>query len=57
MLGVSQSSLLRYMKNGSIPYVKIGRRTLIPKEAIDSLVKKSFENCVIEYPKRDVQID
>lgn len=55
IMGVSQSSLIRYMKNGKIPFVKIGRRTLIPREAIEILVKKSFENCKIECPIEDSQ--
>lgn len=50
VLSISRSSILRHIKNGKIPYVKLGRRVLIPREAIEALVKKSFENCVIEYP-------
>jgi excisionase family DNA binding protein len=45
ILNISQSSILRYVKDGKIAHVKLGRRTLIPREAIEDLLRKSFENC------------
>jgi excisionase family DNA binding protein len=55
VLGISQGSLFRHIKKGELPYIKLGRRTLIPREAIENLIKKSFENCKIEYPMQDNQ--
>jgi excisionase family DNA binding protein len=44
ILGISQSSVLRRIKSGELPHVKLGRRTLIPREAIETLIDKSFVN-------------
>ena len=45
VLNISESSIQRYLKTGYLPYLKIGRRILIPKEGIITIIKKSFENC------------
>jgi excisionase family DNA binding protein len=44
ILGISQSSVLRRIKSGELPHVKFGRRTLIPREAVETLIDKSFVN-------------
>jgi excisionase family DNA binding protein len=41
ILGISQSSVLRHIKSGALPHVKLGRRVLIPREAIETLIDKS----------------
>jgi excisionase family DNA binding protein len=55
MLGISQSSLLRLLKKGVIPHTKLGKRTLIPREVIDVLVRNAYEQCNVEYPQKDTK--
>jgi excisionase family DNA binding protein len=38
MLGVSQVSVQRWCLDGTLPSVKLGRRRLIPSEALDRIV-------------------
>ncbi|MCL2443882.1 MAG: helix-turn-helix domain-containing protein [Treponema sp.] len=44
ILQISQSTFLRKIKDGSLPIVRVGRRLLIPKEFIENLILKSYEN-------------
>jgi excisionase family DNA binding protein len=57
VLGISQSSLLRHVKDSTLPHIKLGRRILIPREAIDSLTKNAFKNSTVEYPEKAVKND
>ena len=43
-LNISRSTLFRNIKKGSIPHVHIGRRILIPINAIEDLIEKSYQN-------------
>jgi len=44
ILNISQSTLLRSIKKGSIPNAHLGRRILIPRNAIEDLIEKSYQN-------------
>jgi excisionase family DNA binding protein len=55
VLGISQSSLLRHVKSGTLPHVKLGRRILIPREVIKSLTENAFKNSKIEYTEKGSQ--
>lgn len=37
LLGVSERTLYRLMKNGTVPVTKLGRRTIIKRSVIDNL--------------------
>ena len=37
-LGISKNSMYSAIRNGEIPYIKVGKRILIPKCSIDSLL-------------------
>jgi len=41
MLGVSRSTIYKYMNAGVLPYSKLGKRRLILHEDLVSLVKRS----------------
>ena len=38
MLGCSYSSVYRWAQQGEIPTVRVGRRVLVPREALDDLL-------------------
>ena len=38
VLGVSRSSIYRLMEQGSLRFIKLGRRTVIPQSAVDQLL-------------------
>ena len=40
ILGISRASAFTYAKNGNIPTVRVGRRILVPKAAVDNLLGK-----------------
>ncbi|SLM18962.1 hypothetical protein SPIRO4BDMA_50477 [uncultured spirochete] len=42
VLGISLVSLARRLRDRSIPYVKLGNRTLIPSAYLDELVEKAL---------------
>jgi excisionase family DNA binding protein len=42
VLGISLVSLARRLRDRSIPYVKLGNRTLIPSLYLDELVEKAL---------------
>jgi excisionase family DNA binding protein len=39
LLGVGRSTVVRMLREGKLPRVKLGARTLIPMDAIRSLVR------------------
>jgi excisionase family DNA binding protein len=41
-LGVSLVTLARRLRDGTVPFTKIGARTLIPAEFIDQLAERAF---------------
>ena len=49
MYSLGRTSLYKLMDNGSLKYIKVGRRRLIPTGALDELDKKLAEasNCVV----------
>ena len=42
-LGISRNGAYEAAKRGEIPTVKIGRRVLVPREAIDRMLAKAME--------------
>jgi excisionase family DNA binding protein len=40
LLGVSQHTVRKHVKLGTIPSVRVGRRVLVPTQAIDDLTRK-----------------
>ncbi|MER3480881.1 MAG: DNA-binding protein [Meiothermus sp.] len=40
ILGVSRITVLRRVRDGTIPSIRLGRRVLIPAEYVDELLKK-----------------
>ena len=41
-LGLSLATVNRHLADGSIPFVKIGKRVLIPAQFIDDLAEKAL---------------
>lgn len=41
-LGISLPTLEKRLDDGSIPFVRLGRRVLIPAEAIENLVRDAL---------------
>lgn len=48
VLGIGRSSVYHLLKNGQLPFVKLGRRTLIPVQTLQTLVNSSklFESTI-----------
>ena len=44
ILGLSRITILRRIKDGSIPSIRLGRRVLIPAEYMDALLGKWRED-------------
>ena len=44
MYSLGRTSLYKLMENGSLQYIKVGRRRLIPAGALDMLDKKLAES-------------
>jgi len=44
ILGVSRITVLRRIKDGTIPSIRLGRRVLIPAEYVDELLGKWRED-------------
>lgn len=42
-LGISLPTLERRLEDGTIPHVRIGRRILIPAEALENLKDKAYQ--------------
>jgi excisionase family DNA binding protein len=43
MLGCSRSSVYRWASEGEIPTIRIGRRVLVPREALEQLLGGELE--------------
>ena len=44
VLGISYSTLLRKVKSGEIPFIKIGKALRFPQSYFEELERKAFEN-------------
>jgi excisionase family DNA binding protein len=42
-LGISRNGAYEAAKRGEIPTVKIGRRLLVPREAVDRIIAQAME--------------
>jgi len=40
VFGVKQATIQRWVRDGSLPAVRLGRLTLIPKDALERLVER-----------------
>lgn len=48
LLGVSLSTLIRHLADGSIPSIRLGSRVLIPAEFIENLAQEALNPSVNE---------
>ena len=37
-LGLAENTFIKLLKDGSVPHIRVGRRVLIPKSAIDRFI-------------------
>jgi len=43
-LGMAENTLLKLLKNGTIPHIRTGRRILVPIKALDEwLIKTAYQ--------------